>query len=44
MEVSRRSEGRTAFVKKLKRKSGSAAEVVGSILVNVCNIVVSKRN
>jgi len=44
VEVFRGSEGRTAFGKKSKRASGSAAEVGGSILVNVYNMVVSKRN
>ena len=44
VKVFRGSEGRTAFVKKSKRASGSAAEIGGSILVNVCNMIVSKRN
>jgi len=44
VEVFRGSEGRTAVVKKSKRASGSAAELGGSILVNVCNMVVSKKN
>ena len=44
VEVFRGSEGRTAFVKKSKRGSAAAAEVGGSILVNVCNMVVSKGN
>ena len=34
VKVFRGSEGRTAFVKKSKWVSGSAAEVGGSILVN----------
>jgi len=38
------SEGRTAFVKKSKRASGSAAEVGGSNLLNFFNMVVSKSN
>jgi len=44
VQVFRGSEGRTAFVKKSKRGSASAAEVGGSILANVCNMVVSKGN
>jgi len=40
VEVFRGSEGRTGFVKKSKRASGFAAEVGGSILGNVCNMVV----
>ena len=44
VEVFRGSEGRTSFVKKSKWAPGSVAEVGGSILVNVCNMVVSKGN
>jgi len=44
VEVFRGSEGGTSFVKKSKWASGSVAEVGGSILVNVCNMGVSKGN
>jgi len=44
VEVFRGSESRTAFVKKSKWASGSAAEVGGSNLVNFFNMVVNKSN
>jgi len=44
VEVFRGSESRTAFVKTSKRASGFAAVVGGSIIVNVCNMIVNKKN